>query len=82
MTTAEHPHRTSDGQRRWLLLVVPAIVVALVVAGPYVTFSFSRVELRASALLHIVFFSLHDAGGPPLPLVVPPLSPAVCCHGD
>ncbi len=34
--------------------------VALVVAGPYVTFSYSRVELRPSAPLHVVFLSLHS----------------------
>jgi len=40
-------------------MAVPAFVTALLVAGPYVTFSFTRLPLGDSALLHIVFLSLH-----------------------
>lgn len=41
-------------------MAVPAVIVAFAVAGPYVMFSFSRVELRQSEPLHIVFLSLHS----------------------
>ena len=45
--------------RRWLLFAVPALVTAVVVAGPYVTFSFHRVPLNPAVPIAIVFLSLH-----------------------
>ena len=59
MTTVTRDEGLGRAQRRWLFMAVPAAVVALAVAGPYVTFSFSRVELNPSFPLHIVFLSLH-----------------------
>ena len=40
-------------------MAVPAFVTALLVAVPYVTFSFTRVSLDPAVPLHIVFLSLH-----------------------
>lgn len=44
---------------RWLAFAIPAFVTALIVATPYVTFSFHRVPLNAMVPAHIVFLSLH-----------------------
>lgn len=59
VTAVDQPHGSGRGQRRWWCLAIPAAIVALVVAGPYVTFSFYRVGLRPSVPPHIVFLSLH-----------------------
>ena len=59
MTALQHGDRQRRADRRWLLMAVPAFVTALLVAAPYVTFSFTRLPLGDSALLHIVFLSLH-----------------------
>ena len=47
------------GQRRWLLMAVPAVFVALFFAGPYVVFSYSRIGLNPSHPSHVLFLSLH-----------------------
>lgn len=47
------------GDPRWLALAIPAFLVAVFVAGPYVTFSFHRVPLNAMVAAHIVFLSVH-----------------------
>lgn len=59
MTTVRRPREVGRAQRRWLLMAVPALIVAVVVAGPYLSFSFHRVPLRPSAPIHIMFLSLH-----------------------
>jgi len=51
--------RPFGGDRRWLALAIPAFLVAVFVAGPYVTFSFHPIGLNAMVPLHIVFLSLH-----------------------
>ena len=55
MTTVHRDRGEDRAQRRWLLMAVPAVIVALAIAGPYVTFSFSRLSLHQSVPLHIVF---------------------------
>lgn len=51
--------RPERQDRRWLAFAIPAFVTALIVATPYVTFSFHRVPLNAMVPAHIVFLSLH-----------------------
>ena len=55
-TTTSSPPR---GDRRWLAFAIPAFIVALVAAGPYVTFSYTRITLNAKVPAHIVFLSIH-----------------------
>ena len=59
MIPIQRPDSPGRAQRRWLLMAAPAVVVALAVAGPYATFSSSRIPLNRSVPLHIVFLSLH-----------------------
>jgi Predicted membrane protein (DUF2306) len=56
---ATTPNAPNRGDRRWLAFAIPAFLTALLAAGPYVTFSFSRVPLNAAVPAHIVFLSLH-----------------------
>ncbi len=51
--------RSQPRDRRWLAFAIPAALTALLAAGPYVTFSFSRLPLNAGVPVHIVFLSLH-----------------------
>ena len=59
MTAVARNRVPARAQRRWLLMAIPAAVVALFIAGPYATFSFSRLPLNRAVPLHIVFLSVH-----------------------
>ncbi len=55
ITTSARPR----GDWRWLAFAIPAFIVALVAAAPYVTFSYTRLMLDAKVPAHIVFLSIH-----------------------
>ncbi len=59
MTTSARMNTRDRGDWRWLVFAVPAFLTALLVAGPYVTFSYTRLPLNAAVPVHIVFLSLH-----------------------
>lgn len=56
---AASSHAPQRGDRRWLAFAIPAFIVALVAAGPYVSFHYTRLPLNAQVPAHIVFLSLH-----------------------